>query len=298
MSIDTSLNISLPPPDGSGHPYSNLVVNAKTGKTVGSDPDNSANGLNSQLTAVFGDDVDSLAEAQAIADKFNINLQLGGTLRSAKETMQDELDNLDPANPRVPILGKYIDICDKLLAGGSVPGVNFALGLNSDGSNFLSMDADNVGATAAPTTNLSGTVGGNPWLAGNAYVAFLVNFITLAKLMMENMMVEAKCEIASMQMIFEIGNLTAKQIEISGQKMAEMHRIAAITAAVSAATVVATTLISVKGMMKNKMEPEPEADVYTPVKRPAPLPGEKPTPPPDLSKNMQPVRDIDGKPVR
>ncbi|MBA3816317.1 MAG: hypothetical protein H0X29_07330 [Parachlamydiaceae bacterium] len=285
-SIDsTRLDMSLPPPGPGGDDaqYANLVIKAKTNKPVGDDA--SPSPIDSHLKAIFRDDVDSLAEAQELTSQLNINLQIGGALKNAKTVMQNELDNLDPTNPRVPILGKYIDICDKLLQGGSIPGVNFALGLNSDGSSFIELDADKVGATSAPKTNLTGTVGGNPWLAGNSYVAFMVNFMTLAKLMMENMMVESKAEINGLEMMYQMGVLTKDQILAAGDKAAEMHRIAGITAAVSAATTILSTGISLHGMAKNKMEAEPtEAKGYTEI-------GTKK--PPDLNLG-DPIKNTDG----
>lgn len=288
MSIDTKLDMSLPPPSGDGEQYNNLVVKAKTNKPVGDGDDFPA--LDKTIKAVFGDDIDSLEEAQDLASRFNLNLQIGKSLTNAKATMQEELDNLDPSNPRVPILGKYIDVCDKLLEGKSIPGVNFAIGLNIDGSTFVEMDIDKVGVAAAPKTNITGTVGGNPWLAGNAYVNFMVTFMTLAKLMMLNMAVESKAEVASLGMMFELGNLAAKQIITSGEQAAEMHKIAGITAAISAATTGITTLASAKGMWKNRMRPEPtEAQSFQKINANGK--------PPNLNNEYHPRLDANGKPL-
>lgn len=287
MGIDTRLDITLPPPDGSGDQYTNLAIKAKTGKPVGDQT------LSTNLKTIFGDDITSLAEAEDIASKFNINLQIGGSLQNAKAAMQEELDNLDPANPRVPILSKYIEICDQLITKGSVPGIELTLGLDADGNTVLQLDADNVNAAADPSavvgTNVSRARVGNPWLKGNAYVAFIVNFLILAKLLMENMMVESKAELASMQMMFELGNLAAQQIRTAGEKAAEMHRIAGYTAMVAAITIAATTLMSLKSMSKNKLEPEPPGDkAYTAI--------DPKKPPPDLNIHSQPILGPDGKP--
>lgn len=295
-SIDSSLNISLPPPGqgGNDEQYSQLAVNLRTNKPVGQDPDDpgpdSSKAFNANLTAVFGDDIDSLEEAQDITNKLNINLQLGGSIKKAEAAMQEELDTLDPSNPRVPILGKYIDICDKLLEGKSIPGVTFAVGEDIDGT-YLQIDADGVGApaaAAAPTTHLSGKVGGNPWLAGNAYVTFLINFITLAKLMMQNKAVESKAELASITMMFELGNLAASQIRKAGENAAEMHRVAAITAAITAGVTALTTTISAAKMYQNKIKAEPIGEEsFTKVPQ-----GKVP----NLNNEARPVLGPDGQP--
>lgn len=289
--IDTRLDITLPPPGDSGSQYTDLAVKIKTGKPVGADDPSQT--LSSHLKTIFGDDITSLAEAEDIAKKFNINLQIGGSLKNAKAAMQDELDNLDPSNPRVPILSKYIDICDKLLQGANIAGVDLAMGLSDTGNFVVELDADNVGGAAGPQragkTKGPGTLVGNPWLKGNAYVAFILNFLTLAKLMMENMMVEAKCETASLQMMFELGQLAAKQITTAGEKAAEMHRVAAYTSMVAAVTIFATTMMSLKSMSKNRLEPEPPGDrAYTPIR--------VDKPPPDLNIKSQPILDSNGVP--
>lgn len=291
--IDTRLDITLPPPGDSGSQYTDLAVKIKTGKPVGADDPSQT--LSSHLKTIFGDDITSLAEAEDIAKKFNINLQIGGSLKNAKAAMQDELDNLDPSNPRVPILSKYIDICDKLLQGANIAGVDLAMGLSDTGNFVVELDADNVGGAAGPQgagkTKGPGTLVGNPWLKGNAYVAFVLNFLTLAKLMMENMMVEAKCETASLQMMFELGQLAAEQIKTAGEKAAEMHRVAAYTSMVAAVTIAATTMMSLKSMSKNRLEPEPPGDrAYTPI--------DPKKPPPDLNIKSQPLLDSNGMPKK
>lgn len=290
--VDTRLNITLPPPDGSGDQYTDLAVKATTGKPVGDDDANSQT-LSTNLKTVFGDDIESLAEAEDVASQFNINLQIGGSITKAKAAMQQELDTLDPSNPRVPILTKYIDVCDQLLQDGNIPGVDITLGQDADGNVQIQLDADNVNATADASavvgTHVTAHRTGNPWLRGNAYVAFIVNFLTLAKLMMENMMVESKAEIASLQMMYELGDLAAKQIRTAGEKAAEMHRIAAYTAMVAAVTIAATTLMSLKSMANNKLEAEPPGDKsYTPIN--------PKKPPPDLNIRSQPILDSNGVP--
>lgn len=92
----------------------------------------------------------------------------------------------------------------------------------------------NLNSDPGVQMKFSTTVGGNPWLAGNVYVAFLISFMDLQRLMMENKVVQGQIELASMNMITELAKSAADAI-MAIAKTNQMIHIA--TAAMSAASI-------------------------------------------------------------
>lgn len=215
------------------------------------------------------------ADDSASAVYVKSNQKVGEAGQIKPELLSDTIENtssppsvgegvVDPSNPHAYLSAKYGEVFDKLS-----PGVRESLPEIDD---YLSTQGVNL-ATQEKVSN-----GGNSWLRGNAYVAFLVNFLDLARLLMEGKATDAQAELASLDMMMEMGNLQAKQILTAGAKAAEMHRIAGITAAVSATTIAATTLVGLKDMAANRMHAEVDSI------QPLPEAGQ---PPPNLNNTVQ-----------
>jgi hypothetical protein len=145
--------------------------------------------------------------------------------------------------------------------------------------NFNNMDKlqDNIGegldaarannSTATADVKFSQGIGGNPWLAGNVYVAFLISFIELQRLMMKNKMVQGQIELATMNMITELAKSSADAI----MAIAKTNQMIHIATAVMSAVSIAITIVSMVGAVK--------AASRTKAAEPA-QPGKPPPPPP------------------
>lgn len=92
---------------------------------------------------------------------------------------------------------------------------------------------DNVNT---PTTNISlnfNTTGGNKWLAGNVYVAFLVEFMELQRILMQNKVVQGQVELQGMNLTVELAKTTADMIMDIAKTNQMIHIVTAVMAAVS-----------------------------------------------------------------
>lgn len=263
--MDTS--ISLPPPDSSGAAYTDLVTLKPL--MPGDKPPPVKDGVN----ILFKDDVDSLQEVNDITDSMSINLQLGGSVKTAEAQMQHELDTLDPSNPKVPILKKYIEICDILLKGGSIPGLEMSITLNKDGTvAYTTLDADNVSDSTIKKAEAhikASQVKTNKWLVGNSYVAFVVEFMILMRMLMANKALEGRLETLCMTLMKEMAKSVAHMITDAGKKTRAMHMIAGAVAVTQAASSGVSTLVSGIGMAKSMAKP--------PIDTPTTLSTSKPT---------------------
>lgn len=273
--------VALPPSRPEGDQYIGLVDTTLSGRKLGDD--SSVPPLKAKLKLVFQDD--TLQQVEQMTDPLNINLQLGGTVSSAKAKLQAQLDHMSPDNPEVPILTKYIDICNDLLQGSVIPGLNISVGVNADGSlAYVDMNADKVTTdSTGKVVTTSTKVGGNPFLKGNAYTQFVIQFLILAKLLMENQAVGNKYEIASMVMVVEMASCVQSQILASGEAEKQMHIKSGISAAIGCAAAGVGTIISVAGTVGNSRLPE--QDTPTAVHE-----GEPPKAP-DLNNPNEAIKD-------
>lgn len=92
---------------------------------------------------------------------------------------------------------------------------------------------DNVNT---PTTNIHlsfNATGGNKWLAGNVYVAFLVEFMELQKILMQNKVVQGQVELQGMNLTVELAKTTADMIMDVAKTNQMIHIVTACMAAVS-----------------------------------------------------------------
>lgn len=278
--MDTSLVI-LPPPDPSGSQYSDMA----TLKPYSSAP------VKEGMKVLFGHNVDTLQQAEQIADSMNINLQLGGSIQSAKVEMQQQLNTLDPSSPKVPILLKYVEVCEQLLQGGGIPGIEMSVTLKPDGTlSYLQIDADNVKDSEAVTTAKADVTPqvafGNRWLVGNAAVAYRTEFIKLMRILMQNKAIKGKIENTSMALLKEMASVMKDLTIASGKIASEMARNQGISSIVSATTTGVCTVVAGAGMLGGAQKPE--VDTYEPIPQ-----GKAP----DLNNYSKPVLHPDGTPV-
>ena len=113
-------------------------------------------------------------------------------------------------------------------------------------ANLNNLDAinRNVGSqidNAANNLNASGTharavfavgTGGNPWLAGNVYVTFLVQFMDMQRMLMQNQVVQGLVELMSMQLVTDLAKTTADVIMSVAQQNQMVHIASAIGAGI------------------------------------------------------------------
>lgn len=83
------------------------------------------------------------------------------------------------------------------------------------------------------TLTFSKTTGGNPWLGGNVYVGFLVEFMEMQRMMMKNKVVEGEVELLSMDLITELAKTTADLIMQIAKTNQAIHIVSAVMAAAS-----------------------------------------------------------------
>lgn len=258
--MDSSL-IILPPPDASGTPYDHQTRLVPLGTGEGGVPPPP---VTENLYKLFNDDVDTLQEVQSATNDLNVNLQLGGTLQAAEAQLRDQLATLEPSNPQVPIIMKYVECLDELMKGGTVPGLQIGINLNPDGSvQYIQMSTDHVedsesvkAARALVDTSAVGEVKTNRWLQGNAFIAFLVAFMELMRLFMQNKMIQTQVETAAMALMKEMGQTMHDLTEASGRKQAKMDQQAGISAAISAGATGVCTCVSAVGMYRSSAQPE------------------------------------------
>lgn len=179
--------------------------------------------------------VDVVAQKKLLPDNTNVSDDVGynsGKILSGdvyvnvRNSLDDNLDKLDQAN-------------------------------NDVGNDIVT--ARNLNSAPGAQVIFGATVGGNPWLAGNVYVAFLIAFIDLQRLMMKNKVVQGTIELASMNMITELAKSSADAI-MAIAKTNQMIHIA--TACMSAASICVTVGSMVGGAVaaaRTKITPSTEA---------------------------------------
>lgn len=77
--------------------------------------------------------------------------------------------------------------------------------------------------------------GGNKWLGGNVYVAFLTEFMDLQRMLMRNKEVQGQVEIQGMNLVVELAKTTADMIMDVAKTQQMIHIVSAVMAAVSMA---------------------------------------------------------------
>lgn len=243
--------LGLVPPQTDGSMYTNLVTNAK-GVPLGDveDPQKTlAHTLGYPDTDTIGSALD-----ETITELRNLNvlMQIWG---ASSDPLKDQLDSLDPSHPALPILQELVEISHQALKSGDLGGVKVNApqeqvkrtstddkidGHSSDISDAIDTGEEvlrNAGTGGATYTT---TVGGNPWLAGNVYVAFLVNFMEMMKTLKESKIVQGDIEIATMGMIVELAKSAADAIMEAAKSRQMVHIVSAVMAGVSLVASVAS----------------------------------------------------------
>lgn len=83
------------------------------------------------------------------------------------------------------------------------------------------------------TVSYAKTHGGNPWLAGNVYVAFLESFTEMQRMLMRNKEVEGNIQVQSMKLVVTLAQDTAQVIMDVAKENQMMHIASAVMAGVS-----------------------------------------------------------------
>lgn len=82
------------------------------------------------------------------------------------------------------------------------------------------------------------TSGGNPWLAGNVYVAFLIIFNFIQRILMENKVVQGKVELAGMNLVTTLAQSTADAIMSIAKTQQMIHIVTAVMSGIAVATAI------------------------------------------------------------
>jgi hypothetical protein len=83
------------------------------------------------------------------------------------------------------------------------------------------------------TVSVGQGVGGNPWLSGNAYVTFLMVFMEMQRMLMQNKVVQGNIELAGMNMTVELAKARADLIMEIAKQNQMIHIVTAVMSAVS-----------------------------------------------------------------
>ena len=282
VSIDNSqpfdpTKLGLPPPKSSGDQYANLV--SRPGGPPLGEGDNTVKKGTAKATGEPSSIQDVLEEiklAEANLPPELLGLNFGISMKSIGIMAQNQLDTLDPTNPSVPILLKYIQIVQNFeLASGDLVGAlgtqgaqklaerqKIAVGDNdakvAGAANVQANAAtanDPVGAANVQSSAVAATSSAaNPWLSGNSYVAFQINYWLMLKALKEMKEVEGKTQVASLDMMVELAKDTAEAILDAAETRFWEHIAMAIVDAVSVGITIGFTVASVASTMKMKAE--------------------------------------------
>lgn len=143
-----------------------------------------------------------------------LNQDTGKLSTSAKKMNQIIQNARDPSNPDIPAPGggtvvQHQDLESAtrkaVLSGGNAQTVLQELGADSTLS-----------------------LGGNAWLAGNAYVEFVTNFFEMQKMLMQIKALEKRIELQSQDMFMELAQNEATSIVALGEMKMQEHILKAV----------------------------------------------------------------------
>lgn len=241
-------SLSLPPPGTAGEPYSNIATRPG-GAPVGSSA--TAGTFLQKLGVLEQDILEASEQLSSIAnDLSSINIAANPTSGGTNDAVQQRHHSLDPANPTAPVLSALVHIADQALQTGNING----LGLTS------SLTTQNTSAAATTTAGTTGSQGTglvvpNPWFAANAYVEFLVNFMDMEKMLMENKMIEGNISLNAQSVIVSLAQDTGSAIMSAAEQQQTQYITQAITSGISMA-VTFGSLAMTMGTMSEMETPE------------------------------------------
>lgn len=273
---DMNMFMGLLPPTSMGAGYDNMVVNIK-GTPLGEEP--SGEVIAKMLGFSDKDTIGSaLNEVIEMANKLNVAITISGN-SSIDQTINAYLNNADPTQPGLPPIKSMLITLQRDLQAGKLGDVQINVKKETETKNAvfsytetvdqhpyslnnqvllddekvrkeISDDAKanidigrQINANAnfsTPTISFGKGEGGNPWLAGNAYVTFLVSFMEMQRTLMQSKVVQGNIELTAMDMTYQLAKETAHMIK----KIAEMNQMIHITQAVMAGVSLGISVVS------------------------------------------------------
>jgi hypothetical protein len=186
---------------------------------------------NGQL-ADAGDTLTSYASIQAGATSLDIKqmTQLGIGLGNAEKLLQQQLNNLQPGDPQIPVLTNEINLINQIVTTGTVPSNTLLnLGINPNSGDI---DTISVSASSKPS-------GVNKFLAGNAFVAFENDFSQMIMMMMKGEAVESQIALKSLQVGFTLAQESSQDVTQGANQRAQQLKVQAWTDIASGAVSIA-----------------------------------------------------------
>lgn len=105
------------------------------------------------------------------------------------------------------------------------------------------------------------TPGGNPWMAGTSYTAFLVNYWEMLSILKEMKELDGKIQVEGMNMMVQLAKDAAEAILNAAETRFWEHIAMAIVDGVSAGVTVAMTVVSVGAQTRMKAEVDTDVQV-------------------------------------
>lgn len=286
------MGIQLDPPGAEGAQWDNMVTRPG-GVPVGQGPNEneyfSPDAAKNAIKNLSKDEIDAVLEGDLFLSPIGTQLKL--VMHSSPTNLvQTQLDNLDPSSPTIPLIKKFIEISENLLRQGNIIAAQGTQGAkkqiegmaeaNKDGfapltaveqqkqaegvtAGIGALNADDItarktkldkayseGASALANVQTSS----NKWLAGNAYVEFLVNYWEMLLMLKESKIVDSRIEIAGIEMFMELAKNAADAIMDRAHEAFVMKIVSAVMAAVNIVVIAVTTAVSVAMTMRMKAE--------------------------------------------
>lgn len=266
-----------------------------TGRAIGVDEEAGVQSPKEKAARMAGfSSTDSLASANEetittflqATEKLCLSLQFNN-VADIGVAVQKQLDEASPDNPDIPLIANLLqyaqgasvtDILDALSTFAASSTVDEtaidATAVTAESQGSLSFDAtksssitalsassgiESLAASATATTATTATSSTkNSWFGASAYVAFLITFIDMARMLMQNKMAEGKLQIESANAMFSLAKDTAQAIMDKAAIEKQLYLAEAIVAGVGLAATVASSamLIGAAGMEASaKTEP-------------------------------------------
>lgn len=267
MNIDPNkpdmLFFSLPPPGSESQEFTQLAVDAN-GVPIG-------DGVpGSQTVAVLlgysgQDTIESAKLDEVLEYAKKLNIGIANPMWVSGQGLLIYFEKVNPAHPTLPPLSGLAALSQQLLTQGNIGGVTVGsadsqpddtplvtsqsppptggpitsmatTGAAAASSNYIGAginDSRRVLGTQTDGISFQKSSGGNPWLAANAYVAFLTEFAQMQRVLMRNKEVQGRVEIASMHLIVDLAKTTAKLIMDIAKTNQAIHITTAVMSACS-----------------------------------------------------------------
>ena len=120
---------------------------------------------------------------------------------------------------------------------------------------------NNLDTKSNVTINLGKSEGGNPWLGGTVYLAFLEIFMELQRILMKNKVVQGNVELAGMNLTVTLAESTKDAILAIAHMNQALHIASAVMCAVSIAISIGGLAMTSLGAKAGANPPKPGSGI-------------------------------------